>query len=165
MKAIYLIGFMGSGKSTISKELAEKLCVEVIDTDEEIVKKSGKSINDIFASEGEGRFRQLETDVLLSMPLEDAVVATGGGIIGAEKNRLFLKDKVNVVFLHAALRIIRERLKGDTTRPLLSKEKQGDAEALYCSRLPFYREVADLEIDTSAKSISAIVDEIAERMK
>ncbi|MBT2636598.1 MULTISPECIES: shikimate kinase [unclassified Bacillus (in: firmicutes)] len=165
MNAIYLIGFMGSGKTTISQELANKLEVSVYDSDQEIVHKAGKTINEIFAIDGEEEFRRLETEVLYSMPEADAVVATGGGIIGAEKNRLFLKEKANVVFLHAEIRIIMDRLRNDDTRPLLRKANREAAETLYHSRLPLYRDTATIEVDTSGKAVSMIVDEIIQRMK
>lgn len=165
MEAIYLIGFMGSGKTTVSQELAKRLAVPVYDTDEEIVRLVGKSINEIFAIEGEHQFRVHESEVLHSMPFMDAVVATGGGIIGLGKNRIFLKGKANVVFLYADLAIIMERLKDDATRPLLSKNKLEAAEILYKSRLPLYRETGSIEINTSGKPVSQIVDEIIQRMK
>lgn len=165
MDAIYLIGFMGSGKTTVSQQLAKKLEVPVFDTDQEIVKLAGKTINEIFAVDGEEKFRDLESEILHSMPLTDAVVSTGGGIIVSKKNRLFLKGSMNVVFLNADFSIIMERLKDDDTRPLLSKNKVEAAETLYNSRLPLYREAAYIEIDTSGKSVSLIVDEIIQRMK
>jgi shikimate kinase len=165
MESIYLIGFMGSGKTTVSQELARRLNVAVFDTDEEIIKMTGKSINEIFAIDGEAQFRLFESEVLFSMPSTDAVIATGGGIITSEKNRILLKDKGNVVYLHTEYSIILERLKDDETRPLLSNDKLKSAETLYLSRLPFYRETAKLEIETSGKPVSGIVDEIIQRMK
>ncbi|MBS8264874.1 shikimate kinase [Mesobacillus boroniphilus] len=165
MEAIYLIGFMGSGKTTVSQELAKKLEVAVYDTDQEIVKLAGKTINEIFSIDGEEKFRELESKVLYSLPLKDAVVSTGGGIIGSEKNRAFLSGKMNVVFLNAEFSIIMERLKDDDTRPLLSTNNIEAAETLYNSRIPFYREAAFIEIDTSCKSVSIIVNEIIQRMK
>ncbi|CAM3994300.1 shikimate kinase [Mesobacillus thioparans] len=165
MEAIYLIGFMGSGKTTVSRELARRLNVAVYDTDEEIIKMKGKSINEIFAADGEAKFRLLESDVLRSIPSNDAVIATGGGIVGLEENRLYLKNKVNVVYLHAELENILERLKDDDSRPLLRKDKLQSAEVLYSKRLPLYRGAAGIEIGTSGKPITRIVDDIIQRMK
>jgi shikimate kinase len=165
MEAIYLIGFMGSGKTTVSKELAKRLKVDVYDTDTEIVKRAGMTINEIFFHKGEEQFRSLESEVLHSMPGTDAVVATGGGIIGAEKNRAFLKENKNVVFLKADFSAILDRLKGDDTRPLLSQNNMEAAEELYRNRIPLYQESAKIEIDTSGKTISMIVHEIIQRMK
>lgn len=165
METMYLIGFMGAGKTSISQELAQRLSVPVYDTDKEIVKSRGKSINEIFATDGEAKFRELESEILRAMPPENAIVATGGGIVGVEKNRLFLSDKGNVVFLYTELNEIIKRLEGDDSRPLLRKGNLDAAKKLFRSRLPLYREAADIEIDTSGKSIPAIVDEIVERMK
>jgi shikimate kinase len=165
MEPIYLIGFMGSGKTTVSQELAEKLEVAVYDTDREIVNLAGKTINEIFAKDGEEKFRDLESEVLHSIPLDAAVVSTGGGIIGSEKNRLFLKGKRNVVFLNVEFSTIMERLKDDDTRPLLSQDNMEAAEKLYNLRLPLYREAATIEVDVSGKSVSIIADEIIQRMK
>ncbi|MBT2693437.1 shikimate kinase [Bacillus sp. ISL-55] len=165
MEAIYLIGFMGSGKTTVSQELAEKLEIDVYDTDREIVKLAGKTIKQIFDIDGEEKFRNLESEVLHSMPLGNAVVSTGGGIIGSEKNRLFLKEKMNVVFLNADFSTIMERLKDDDTRPLLSQDNLGAAEKLYHLRLPLYREAANIEVNVTGKSVSIITDEIIRRMK
>ncbi|WLR56364.1 shikimate kinase [Mesobacillus subterraneus] len=165
MKAVYLIGFMGSGKTTVSHELAKKLKVALFDTDQEIVKLAGKTINEIFAIDGEEYFREMESKVLHAMPLVDAVVSTGGGIIGCERNRLFLKEKMNVAFLNANFNTIMERLKDDDTRPLLSHDNLNAAEKLYKLRLPLYRESANIEVDASGKSVSMIADEIIQRMK
>ncbi|MCM3665481.1 shikimate kinase [Mesobacillus subterraneus] len=165
METMYLVGFMGAGKTSISQELAKRLSVPVYDTDKEIVKSSGKSINEIFATDGEAKFREIESEVLQKMPSEEAIVATGGGIVGAERNRLFLREKANVVFLYTELSEIIKRVEGDDSRPLLQKGNLDAAETLYRSRLPLYRETANIEIDTSGKSIPAIVDEIVERMK
>lgn len=165
MKAIYLIGFMGAGKTTVSKQLAEELAIAHYDTDRNIVESAGKSINDIFASEGEGKFRELESSILQTMPNEDAVIATGGGIVSAEVNRKHMKENGLVFFLYAEMEEILQRLAGDNTRPLLQKNGHEAAQTLYSSRLPLYRETAHYEIKTSGKSIEEIVREIAGCMK
>ncbi|WP_210365911.1 shikimate kinase [Bacillus sp. REN3] len=165
MKAIYLIGFMGAGKTSVSKELAERLSVGCFDTDEEIIKASGKAINMIFATEGEQSFRKKETEIIQAMPSENAVIATGGGAILRETNRRAMKEKGLVVFLFAEPAEILERLREDTTRPLLQHKKREKAEALYSERLPLYRQAAHLEIDTTGKGVGEIAEEIIRRMK
>lgn len=164
MKAIYLIGFMGAGKTAVSRKLAEALSVTHYDTDYEIVEAAGKSINDIFASEGEAKFRELESAVLKFMPKHDAVIATGGGIVLAEENRLHMKSSGTVIFLYAEIGEILQRLEGDNSRPLLQKNKLEAAQSLYSSRLPVYRETAHFEIDTTLKPVSEIVKGIIESM-
>ncbi|MEH7885533.1 shikimate kinase [Bacillus sp. JJ1609] len=160
MKAIYLIGFMGAGKTSVSRKLAEALTVSHYDTDHEIIEAAGKSINDIFASEGEAKFREIESAVLKTMPQHDAVIATGGGIVVAEENRRQMKSSGTVIFLYAEIGEILQRLEGDNSRPLLKENKLEAAQSLYISRLPIYRQTAHIEIDTTSKSVSDIVKEI-----
>jgi len=164
MKAIYLIGFMGAGKTSVAIKLAEALSVTPYDTDNEIVEAAGKSINDIFAGEGEAKFREIESSVLKTIPQHDAVIATGGGIILAEENRTHMKSNGTVIFLYAEIGEILQRLEGDHSRPLLQKNKLEAAQSLYRSRLPIYRQTAHFEIDTTSKSVSKIVKEIIESM-
>jgi shikimate kinase len=165
MKSIYLIGFMGAGKTSVAKKLAGRLSVENYDTDREIEQVTGKSIKDIFTAEGEAKFREVEAGILKKMPVEEAVIATGGGVILAEGNRFHMKQNGTVIFLSASMDEILNRLSGDDSRPLLKDKKQQTAEELYSKRLPLYREAAHFEIDTNSKSISEIVDEIVERLK
>jgi shikimate kinase len=165
MKAIYLIGFMGAGKTSVSRKLAEALSVPHYDTDQEIIKAAGISISDIFASEGEERFREMESEVLKMMPHHDAVIATGGGIVLAEKNRSYMESNGTVIFLYADIIAILQRLEGDNSRPLLKNEKLNAAKSLYRTRLPIYRQTAHLEIDTTSKAVSEIVKEIVVSMK
>ena len=101
---IVLIGFMGTGKTVVSKLLAEQLGWSLIDTDELIVKKAGKTISQIFAEDGEVVFRQLESDVLADLQnISNQVISTGGGIILKEENRQLLKKLGRVILLEANL--------------------------------------------------------------
>lgn len=160
MNAIYLIGFMGAGKTSVSRKLAESLTVSHYDTDLEIVEAAGKSINDIFTIEGEAKFREIESAVLKTMPQYDAVIATGGGVVLAEENRRQMRSSGTVIFLYAEIGEILQRLEGDHSRPLLQENKLEAAQLLYSSRLPLYRQTAHFEIDTTSKSVSEIVKEI-----
>lgn len=160
MTAIYLIGFMGAGKTTVGKELAKKMGYAVIDTDEQIVNEQRMTINEIFQRYGEPHFRELETEILKKLPGEKVIVTTGGGIILREENRQLLRRQSKVIFLDCHPKELMKRLKGDTTRPLL---KDSDSMAIidrYEARLPLYREVADSIIHTTGKSVDEIVTEI-----
>ena len=95
MRAIYLTGFMGSGKTTIAEKLSKALDMPAIDTDQHIMKATGKSIPDIFANEGEAAFRQYETESLEALPTENVIISTGGGIVLKERNRRFMEAKWN----------------------------------------------------------------------
>ncbi|WP_318508429.1 shikimate kinase [Bacillus sp. T3] len=160
MQAIYLTGLMGAGKTTVGKELASKLGLIVMDTDEQIVKQEGKSINEIFALHGESYFRELESKMLAGLPTENIVITTGGGIILAEENRKFMKERGTVVYLDANPEEILVRLQHDQSRPLLAKDKQNVIFLLYKDRLPLYEESCHLKITTTGKDIEAIVNEI-----
>jgi shikimate kinase len=163
MRAIYLTGFMGSGKTTIGRALSEKLGIPVIDTDEMIEKKAGKTIPAIFADEGEERFRKYEQEILKQLPTNDVIITTGGGMVISKENRSWMKKHGNVIFLSCSLDIIFQRLQSDTNRPLFSQNKEKMKE-LYEKRLPYYLEAA-FTIDTSHKSVEEIVEDIVRMIK
>lgn len=165
MKAIYIIGFMGSGKTTVGKALSGSLGLPVYDTDEEITKFANKSISEIFDEEGEQHFRLLEAEVLRGLPVVDSIITTGGGIILREENRKWMRENGEVIFLYASPEETLHRLEGDQTRPLLQGIKKAKVAHMLEERLPFYLESANLKVDTTSKSINLIVQEIKQRLK
>ena len=123
-KHIALIGMMGVGKTTLGKKLAERLDCRFIDSDQEITRRAGCSINDMFAAKGEATFRAFEEKViknLLSAP-EPTVIATGGGCVTTPATLKALKAEAITIWLQASPECIYERIKMDTSRPLLQNE-------------------------------------------
>jgi|LSQX01.3.fsa_nt_gb shikimate kinase len=163
---IILIGFMGSGKSSVGKRLAEKLGYNFRDTDEMIVATEGLEIQEIFRKYGEVLFRNLETTLLVSITdtLEKTVLSTGGGIPTIDRNINLLRVMGQLIYLQASKNTIIERLAGDTTRPLLMGENPKERiEKLLNERRPIYERAADVIINTDRKTIDDIVNEIIER--
>lgn len=161
---IFLIGPMGSGKSTIGKVLSERLEYDFYDTDKLVEKVVGKKIKEIFDQNGEQYFRLKESEELdKTRKLKNAVIATGGGIIENEKNRLFLKEEKKVIFLDSSIERQYDRTKESQKRPLLNN---GDSmkilKNLYQKRLSFYQEVSKLKISmdnlTEGKIFEKILD-------
>lgn len=160
---IVLIGFMGCGKSTVGKNLADALSYEFRDTDAMIEEAYGNTISQMFAEDGEEYFRNAETELLrkLSGDAKGLVLATGGGMPMREENRTLLREIGTVVFLEAKIETILERLQNDTGRPLADGEdREKRLRPLYEKRLPVYREAADYILDTEGKSFYAIIEEI-----
>lgn len=161
---IILIGFMGAGKSFFAKRLANRLGLENIKMDELVLKKSGrKTVKEIFEKDGEMKFREFEIEVARELQgKDDVVIDTGGGVV---QNKIILdylrKDGI-VVFLDSSLEIIKKRLGGDKTRPLL-KDKEKFRQ-LYESRMPLYQRYADVVVDTS-RLISFSVDGKSDKLK
>ncbi|HEY9624349.1 MAG TPA: shikimate kinase [Crinalium sp.] len=116
---LYLIGMMGSGKTTVGKVLAKRLGYQFFDTDAVIEKAAGQAITEIFATSGEDAFRELETNVLSQLsPYKNLAIATGGGIVLRRKNWSYLHHGVTV-WLDVPVEHLYKRLKGSTNRPLL----------------------------------------------
>ncbi|MCX8001519.1 MAG: shikimate kinase [Anoxybacillus mongoliensis] len=164
MRAIYLTGFMGAGKTTIGKRLGEVLQLPVIDTDAYIEQQVGKTIAAIFAEEGEEAFRAYEREVLKKLPTEHIVITTGGGIVIQEENRQFMRKHGIVIYLHCELHELFRRLMGDTTRPLLMENKKSQMKQLFEQRLPWYHE-AHITIDTTNRTVNDIVETIVSLLK
>ncbi|GGH79682.1 shikimate kinase [Pullulanibacillus pueri] len=159
METLFIIGFMGAGKTTVGRELGQRLSMNVVDTDEMIEKACKKSISSIFKEEGEAAFRQYEQRVLQTLAWPSTIVTTGGGIIITEANRKFMKNNGIVIFLHSDPQVVLERTAEDTTRPLLNEDRERQVTLLLNQRLPLYLE-ADYTVNTSFKSVDTIVDEI-----
>ena len=160
---IVLIGFMGSGKTTVGKELAKQLKMKFIDTDAYIEDKYQKSISDIFAQQGEEYFRQIETQTLeyFRDTVSGAIFSTGGGMPLRQENARLLKEIGQVYYLTAANQVIYERVKGDTKRPLLQGEDPyGKICHLMKQRNPLYEAAADVLIDTNANDLEEVVVKI-----
>ena len=160
---IVLIGFMGSGKSSVGLKLARVLDYKFLDTDAYIEEEYGDTIATIFASEGEAGFRTLETKTLrkLKQNLHGYVISTGGGMPLREENVTLLHELGHVVFLKTSKEVIYERLKDDRSRPLL----QGDnpmqkIEELLAYRTPIYEAAADSVTMTDGESFYQIIKEI-----
>ena len=137
-RRLYLVGFMGCGKSTIGRRLAERLGAPFVDLDDEIERTSGRTVRAIFEESGEAGFRRLESDFLAATEsLPAAVVATGGGCYTLEENRRSIGARGLAVFLDVTLDSVQARLKGKTDRPLFVSEEQ--LAGLFAARAPFYR--------------------------
>lgn len=159
---IVLVGFMGSGKSSIGRKLSRRLGFQFIDTDALIVERAGMPIPDFFALRGEDAFRDLETAVLESIGhLRRCVISTGGGAVLREENRVLLRDCGFVVRLTASEEIIFQRVSRTNKRPLLHTENPRETmRDLLAAREEHYRAAADFTLDTTILSHSEAVESI-----
>ena len=152
MKNIILCGFMGSGKSTLAKGLSEALDMPLIDTDEEIVRRQGRTIAEIFACDGEAFFRSLETELIKELSEKEGyIISLGGGLAVNEKNHPYLKAAGRLILLDCGIEETLRRISGDKTRPLTAGGEE-DIIARYNYRKPIYESVADIVIDSSASA-------------
>jgi len=155
---LYLVGFMGTGKSTVGRAVAQRLGFAALDSDHEIERKSGKSIPEIFATDGEPAFRAREREfVLAGHPTTRTLVACGGGLIMPAGMLDLLKARGVVICLHASLETILERTSRNRPRPLLNVENPEErVRALYAEREPVYKR-AGAVILTDSRPLSDIV--------
>jgi shikimate kinase len=163
---ITLIGYRGTGKSTVGPLLAGRLGCDFIDADPEIERRAGKSIRQIFTDSGEPEFRRLEADYLAEQLQRDRLVlAPGGGAILNETTRQRMQSAGPVVWLTAPTEVIIQRMAGDETSPerrpaLTSLPPREEIEELLAKRTPLYAQAASITVETSGKRVDQIVDEI-----
>jgi len=164
---IFIVGPMGSGKSTVGKIISGELFLNFFDTDEEIEARTGASIDWIFDLEGEEGFRKRENKILEEMVQQNSIVlSTGGGIILSESNRELLSSRGTVFYLATPIAVQLERTSKDKDRPLL---KNGDPEKileeLHVERESLYEGVADYIVNTEGKSSQEVSAEIIKLVK
>jgi shikimate kinase len=163
---IFLIGYRGTGKTTVARVLAQRLGWKWSDADSELEVQEGRRISDIFARDGESVFRDMEARVLAELcKLSRHVIATGGGVILRETNRERMRQSGRVVWLKSDLETIWMRLKADALagrkRPALTTGGREEVEQLLRTREPLYRACADLVVETGDRAPEAIAEEIA----
>jgi len=162
MNNIYLVGFMGTGKTAVGKELAKSKKLQFVDLDELIEFKEKRAISDIFAKEGEPYFRKVEKRVLKEVSKQEKfVVACGGGIVLDEGNIKIMKETGLVICLFSSPKVILERVSAHTHRPLLNvKDPAKRIDLLLKMRAPYYAK-AHKTIDTSKISIKQVAAKIS----
>jgi len=161
---IVLIGFMGAGKTTVGKVLAEKTQSDQIDLDKYIVDKIGMPISEYFAKYGEDEFRKLETQILKEHLDFPGVVSPGGGVILKEENQEVLRQMPLVVYLQTDLDELLNRIEHDydNYRPVIQGKTIEEIKEIYLPRVPLYEEIAHHIIDTTDKTPEEIADIILE---
>ena len=164
-KNIVLIGFMGSGKSMIARELGDRLKAPVVATDDLAQAQEGKSVHEIFKSKGEAYFRNLEAEIIKEVSLRRGVIIDcGGGVVLHKENLKLLKTNGIVFYLQATPEVIYQRIKNEGHRPLLKvPDPLGRIKELYQQRLPLYNQ-ADHIIDANDASIEGPVVEILSKI-
>lgn len=162
MKNIFLIGFMGCGKSTIARKLSKKLGIEQVEMDEAIVQEQGMQITEIFEKYGEEHFRDIETDLVTRLQSKNGVIVSCGGGAGLrEENRRMMKAAGVIVWLTAEPETILERVKHSTDRPVLNGRMNVEYIAeLMERRRACYEASADFMVSTDGKEIDAICEDI-----
>ncbi|MBP5986137.1 MAG: shikimate kinase [Azonexus sp.] len=159
---IYLVGLMGAGKTTVGRQLAKRLGRSFLDSDHEIVARTGVPIPTIFEIEGEEGFRRREAQTIYEVTEADNIVlATGGGVVINPENRRRLHETGWVVYLDVPPALLYERTRHDRNRPLLNvPDPMGRLEELHAARDPLYREAAHLVVDGSYLVASGIVQHL-----
>lgn len=157
-RTVFLVGFMGAGKTSTARKLARHAGVAALDMDVLIERRYGMEVRDLFAKIGEPGFRKIETDVLRELAAgEPLLVSCGGGVVVTPENRKILIDQGYVVYLKVTAAEAASRITNFSTRPLFSDLAR--AEKLAEERLPLYEEVADITIDTAGRGSGSIARE------
>jgi shikimate kinase len=159
---ITLVGFMGAGKSSVGKRLAQDFKLDFVDLDTEIEKQLGMPIAYYFETHGEANFRKVESQVLEKLAAQDGVLATGGGVVENPANIAQLQKHDNVVYLQAPFDQLVANIEGDSanTRPIFKSSTPEALHERYVSRLPKYSQAASYVIDTTDQSVSDIVESV-----
>jgi shikimate kinase len=163
---LILVGMMGSGKTTMGRSLAKYLGKVFVDSDEEIIKRTGVTIPHVFDIEGEEGFRLRETVAIAEIVQRDnLVLATGGGAVLAEQNRTMLQQNGVVIYLKASVHDLWQRTRHDRNRPLLqTADPYAKLTELFHQRDPLYLQVADIVVQSGKRSVHSLmlhlVDEI-----
>jgi len=165
--AISLIGMPGSGKSTVGKEVAHRLGLAFADCDKAIEHRAGCSIAALFEREGEGAFRDLESEVLASLVARGpSVIATGGGVVLRAANRELLRARTRCVYLRAGLDLLWKRLRRDHRRPLLQvADPRRRLREMSAEREPLYEGTAHWIVDTDGLSFDRLVGKLMEQLR
>lgn len=167
---VILIGFRGSGKSIVGRELAQLFALPFVDTDDEVERASGRTIAEIFERDGEAAFRKLEREsVLAACGRDGAVIAVGGGAVENGELAGAMRRSGAVVFLSAPAKVLHERIEADgataSRRPALTRKTGlAQVEEVLARRLPLYEKTAHLEIDTSGADPQALAREIEAKL-
>jgi len=166
-KSIVLIGFMGTGKSVVGRVLEDKTGLRRFDTDEIISSRFNMPVEEIFSTQGEKRFRDVETETLGSLlGNEPAIIVTGGGIVLRAENVDLLKQMGTVVWLDSDEATLRTRIHRLSDRPLLRTANPGASlSELLAAREPLYRKAADLRVDISQKNPEEIAEMILRNIR
>jgi shikimate kinase len=159
---IALIGMPGGGKSTVGRHLSRRLGLSFADSDAVIERRIGCSIRTFFEQEGEERFRDIESEVVAQLiTAGPGVIATGGGIVLRDANRIALRDQTICVYLRSTPEELFRRLRHDSKRPLLQvADPLARLRELYAKRDPLYRQAAHFVIETGRPSVPALVNMI-----
>jgi shikimate kinase len=161
---LVLVGPPGAGKTTVGRAVAQRLGVPFRDTDADIVSLAGKPIPEIFIDDGEEHFRALERDaVRVALQEHDGVLSLGGGAVLAEETRALLRDHT-VALLDVDLSSAAKRVGLNRDRPVLALNPRGQLKVLLDQRMPYYREVARITVDTSGLSQRAVVDALLDAL-
>ncbi len=153
---IVLVGMMGAGKSSVGRVLAKRLDRTLFDSDEMVEARTGRTVREIWAAEGEPAFRSLETEVLRDAVSagEPSVIAAAGGVVLSDENRAVLKrDDAHVVWLLADVELLLERVKAGMHRPLLDDDPEGVLRQMYEDRNELYQDVADAIVSVDHRSV------------
>ena len=163
---IALIGFMGTGKTSVGRLVAEQLHFDYLDTDEVIQSRTGRTITEIFSTDGEAAFRKMEQELVGELAARTkTVIATGGGLPMNPQNLVSLKTHALVVCLWASPEKIWERVKNQTHRPLLhDADPQKKIRELLAAREPFYRQ-ADVLLNTELRSVREVTQKVAHQFR
>jgi shikimate kinase len=160
-----LVGLMGSGKTTVGRLLAERLGRRLIDTDAEVEAATGRTVREIWLSDGEPVYRRLENGAVVDAlaATEPAVIAAAGGVVLSADNRRALQDSgAVVVWLSADADVLVDRALAGAHRPLLDDDPRGTLRAMAVDRDGLYREVADHVVDVGASSPDDVADAVIE---
>jgi shikimate kinase len=164
--SIFLVGMMGAGKTTVGRALARRLSYTFIDSDREIVERTGVSIPVIFDIEGEAGFRAREQSVIQELVgRSNIVLATGGGAVLDPLNRVALKNHGTTIYLRASVEDLWRRTRHDRNRPLLQTETPlATLQSLFEARDPLYCEVADIVVDTKQQSVQRLLVQLCAQL-
>ena len=164
---IFLVGMMGAGKTTVGRALAHRMKREFVDTDRLLVERTGVPVATVFEIEGEEGFRRRESMVLREVCEADGrVVATGGGIILSEENRAVMREAGTVIYLRARIESLWERVRHDSSRPLLATpDPRARLAQLLAEREPMYRDAAHIVVESGPQSASTLVGRVISALR